>query len=197
MRKNAQAGFTLIEVMIASVTSMAVMMPALVFMFRSYDWYASVQSELTLNREARQVFDLLGNGARASVNGYDGMPYFYGIHGRKTAPTPASLRSNYTMQYSSNHMTMAGDSIASMTVTCTAAATPMPDCAAAGDTKTVAGWIGKDFTVDATARSVNSRTTEVMVTLTDPFQAQRADNPATATQTYRMLFTLNRDTGDP
>jgi len=37
----------------------------------------------------------------------------------------------------------------------------------------------------------------VTLTLTDPFQAQRADNPATATQTYRMLFTLNRDTGDP
>lgn len=197
MRKKTQAGFTLIEVMIASITSIAVMMPALVFMFKSYDWYASVESELKLNRQARQVFDLLGNGARASVNGYDGSPYFYGLHGRKSAPTAASLRSNYTLQYSSNHMTMAGDSVAPMTVTCTAAATPMPDCAAAGDTKTVAGWIGKDFTIDANSRSVNSRTAEVMLTLTDPFQAQRADNPATATQTYRMLFTLNRDTGDP
>ena len=197
MRKKAQAGFTLLEVMIASVTSMFVIMPALVFMFRSYDWYTSMESELTLNRKARQVFDLLANGAKSSVNGFDGMPYYYGIHGRKSLPTVASLRSNYTLQYSSNHMTMLGDSIATMTVTCTGAGAPMPDCAAAGDTKTVAGWIGNDFTMDGLTRNVDSRTAEVMLTLTDPFQAQRADNPATATQTYRTLFTLNRDTGDP
>jgi Tfp pilus assembly protein PilW len=197
MRKKAEAGFTLLEVMIASVTSMFVIMPALVFMFRSYDWYASVESELMLNRKARQVFDLIGNGAKSTVNGTDGMPYFYGIRGRKASPAAASLRSNYTLQYSSNNMTMLADSFASMTVTCTAAATPMPDCAAAGDSKTVAGWIGNDFTIDQASRSAGSRTVEVMLTLTDPFQAQRADNPATATQTYRILFTHNRDTPDP
>jgi hypothetical protein len=197
MRNRAQAGFTLVEVMIASVTSMFVIMPALVFMFRSYDWYASVASELMLNRKARQVFYLIGNGAKSAVNGSDGMPYLYGIRGRKAAPAATSLRSNYTLQYSSNQMTTTGDSIASMTVTCTGAAAPMPDCAAAGDTKTVAGWVGADFTIDASTRSIASRTVEVMLTLTDPFQAQRAKNPATATQTYRILFTLNRDTADP
>ncbi|HKD75130.1 MAG TPA: prepilin-type N-terminal cleavage/methylation domain-containing protein [Ktedonobacterales bacterium] len=197
MRKSAQAGFTLIEVMIASVTSMFIIMPALVFMFRSYDWYASVESELMLNRKARQVFDLIGNGAKASTNGTDGLPYLYGIHGRNAAPSASSLRSNYTLQYASNNMTVTGDSIAAMTVTCRAAGAPMPDCGAAGDSRTVAGWIGNDFAIDASSGSVNSRTVEVTLTLTDPFQAQRADNPATATQTYHTLLTLNRDTPDP
>jgi hypothetical protein len=197
MRKSAQTGFTLIEVMIASVTSMFIIMPALVFMFRSYDWYASVESELMLNRKARQVFDLIGNGAKASTNGADGLPYLYGIHGRNAAPAAPSLRSNYTLQYASNNMTVTGDSVAAMTVTCRAAGAPMPDCSAAGDSKTVAGWIGNDFSIDASSGSVNSRTVEVTLTLTDPFQAQRADNPATATQTYRTLLTLNRDTPDP
>ena len=196
MRKTSQAGFTLIEVMIASVASMAVIAPALAFMFDAYDWYAEVQSDLQLNREARQVFDLIGNGAKSATNGNDTKPYLYGIRGRKAKPA-GTLRTNYTLQYQSNNLTMMGDSIASMTVTCTAVDVPLPDCTAANQTKTVAGWIGDDLSLNSTNRSAGSRTVEVTVTLTDPFQAQRAANPATATETYRTVFTLNRDTTDP
>ena len=197
MRKRSQAGFTLLEVMIASVASMAVLMPALVFMRNAYDWYASVQSELMLNREARHVLDLIGNGARAATNGNDGTPNIYGIRGRKAAPSANSLRSNYKLQYVSNNLTVTGDALPSQTISCTAAARPLPDCSSAGQNKTVTGWIGDSFKVTASARAIASRTVEVTVTLTDPFQAQRAANPATATQTYRTLFTLNLDAGDP
>jgi len=44
---------------------------------------------------------------------------------------------------------------------------------------------------------VTGRTVETMVTISDPFQAQRAPNPAFASQTYRTIFTLNRDIADP
>jgi hypothetical protein len=37
----------------------------------------------------------------------------------------------------------------------------------------------------------------VVITVTDPFQAQRAADPRSATETYRTSFTLNRDTTDP
>jgi len=196
MRRSSQAGFTLIEVMIASVTSMFVIMPALVFMFRSYDWYTSVESELMLNRKARLVFDLIGNGARASTNGNDNTPNLYGIRGRHVAPNGNSLRSNYKLQYASNNLTVTGDALATQTVTCTASATPLPDCGA-GQTKTVTGWMGKNVLVNTSARVVAGRTIEVTITLTDPFQAQRADDPTSATQTYRTIYTLNRDTTDP
>jgi Tfp pilus assembly protein PilW len=197
MRKRAQAGFTLVEVMFASVASMAVLMPALVFMFRSYDWYATVESELMLNRKARQVFDVIGNGARASANGTDGTPNLYGLRGRKAAPAASSLRSSYNFQYASNNLTVTGDALSTQTITCTAAGVPLPDCASSGDSKTVAGWIGDDFRVNTTGRIIAGRTVEVTVTLTDPFQAQRAYEASSATQTYRTVFTLNRDTVDP
>ena len=197
MRKQAQAGFTLLEMMIASVTSMAVLMPALVFMLRSYDWYASVESDLMLNRKARQVFDVIGNGARASANGNDGSPNVYGIHGRHLAPNENALRSNYKFQYASNNLTVTGDAIATQTITCTGSGAPMPDCSSAGQSKTVTGWMGDAFNLNASSRNVAGRTVEVTITLTDPFQAQRADNSATATQTYRTILTLTRDTADP
>jgi prepilin-type N-terminal cleavage/methylation domain-containing protein len=195
MKRNRQAGFTLIEVMIASVASMAVIAPAIAVMFKSFDWYAEIQSAIALNREARQVMDVIGNGARLTTNGNDGKPDLYGIRGRNQAPTGA-LRTNYTLQYQSNNLTANGDSLAGLTIACTGVAQPLPDCPSAGSNRTVAGWIGNDVSL-STSRSPASRTVEVTVTITDPFQAQRAVNSASATQTYRTSFTLNRDIADP
>ncbi|HEY4265625.1 MAG TPA: hypothetical protein VGM72_09920 [Micropepsaceae bacterium] len=199
MRKTSQAGFTLFEVMAASVASIAVIAPAIVFMLDAYDWYAEVQSELTLNREARQAFDLLGNGAKIASNGKDGFAYVYGIRGRNAAPAGAQ-RSNYVLQYTNNNVTISGDSFALMTVTCSATGRPLPDCPGAGPTarRSVAGWIGSDVSIENNARSIaTGRTVEMMVTVTDPFQAQRAASSAPATETYRTVFTLNRDVPDP
>jgi Tfp pilus assembly protein PilW len=196
MRKGSQTGFTLFEVMAASVASIAVIAPAIAFMLDAYDWYAEVQSELTLNREARQAFDLIGNGAKMATNGNDATPYLYGLRGRLAIPA-VPLRANYSLQYASNNLTAKGDSIAGMTVTCTNSAQPFPDCATAGQIKTVAGWMGNDPVLNAATRSTANRTVEVTITLTDPFQAQRAVNPIMATETYRTIFTLNRDIADP
>ena len=165
MRKKAQAGFTLLEVMFASVASMAVLMPALVFMLRSYDWYASVESELMLNRKARQVFDLIGNGARSSTNGNDGTPNLYGFHGRHSAPSVSALRTNYQLQYASNNLTVAGDALPSQSITCTGNGAPMPDCGSSGQSKTVAGWIGNAFTLNTSTRNIAGRTVELTVTI--------------------------------
>ena len=195
MGKKTQAGFTLIEVMIASVASMAVIAPAIAVMFNAFGWYAEIQSRIALNREARQAFDLIGSGAKASANGNDATPYLYGVRGRDVAPA-GTLRSNYALQYQSNNLTANGDSVATMTVTCTAAGVPLPDCAG-NETKTVAGWIGNNLSLNSASRSVVGRTVETMVTITDPFQAQRAVNPAFASETYRTIFTLNRDIADP
>jgi hypothetical protein len=73
----------------------------------------------------------------------------------------------------------------------------MPDCGSSGQTKTVSGWIGDAFTLNTSTRNIAGRTVELTVTITDPFQAQRAQDPTTATQTYRTILTLNRDTTDP
>ena len=197
MRKKAQSGFTLIEVMIASVASMAVIVPAIAVMFNALDWYAEIQSQIAINRAAREAFDLIGDGARTATAGNDGKPYAYGLRGRKAKPTGA-LRNNYTLRYQSNNKTVDGASFASITVTCSAVAAPLPDCTAAGQTKAVSGWIGSDVVLGTASRSIASgRTVEATITITDPFAAQRLPNPAMATQTYRTVFTLNRDIADP
>lgn len=196
MRKPGQKGFTLLEVMFAATTGMFIMLPAIEIMFRSYAWYAEVQTQLTLNRQAREAFDVISNGGRLASNGNDGTPYVYGMHGRKSAPS-GSLRNNYTLSYLSNNLTLRGDTMASMTVTCSASAKPLPDCTAAGQSKTVAGWIGNDASLTTSLRSINSRTVEVILTMVDPYEAQRMKVPANATTTYRTVLTLNRDETDP
>jgi hypothetical protein len=195
MTRKAQSGFTLLEVMIASVASMATIAPAIAVSMNAFNWYAEIQSSIALNREARQVMDVIGNGATVTTNGTDGRPNLYGIRSRKTAPV-GGLRSNYALQYQSNNLTVNGDSIAGMTIVCTAAGNPLPDCPSAGANRTVAGWLGNNVSLNA-GRSAANRTIEVIVTVTDPFQAQRAVNPASATATYRTSYTLNRDTADP
>jgi len=191
-----QRGFTLLEVMIASAAGMLVMLPAVAMMLRVFTWYDDVQSKLALNRHARETIDIIGNGARLTSNGNDATPNAYGIRGRRLAPSGA-LRSNYRLQYSSNNLTVTPDSFGAMQVTCTAVAAPLPDCASAGQVKTVEGWVGEDIGVNATTRSVASRTVEVMLTITDPYTAQRSDYPTAATERYRTAFTLNRDETDP
>ena len=194
--RRRQAGFTLLELMMASTASLLIMIPAFAILLRTVSAYAEMQSELALNRELRQAFDLIGNGARLRTNGNDATPNAYGIRGRKSPPS-GSLRTNYTLQYQSNNLTVTGDSLASMSVTCTAVATPLADCSSAAQAKTVAGWIGNDVALNVTSRSVASRTVEVPISITDPFEAQRMTNPAAATETYRTVFTLNRDESDP
>lgn len=195
MRKRAQAGFTLMEVMMAGTASMLILLAATAILMRGYRWYDEVQNQLVLNQHARETFDILANGARSTNNGNDGIPYLYGLRGRQAAPTGASLRSNYSLQYASNGLTVTPDRFAAMTVTCTGTAKPLPDCAAA-QTKTVTGWMGNDVGISYTEGNVDGRTINITITITDPVQAQRAEN-ITASETYRTTFTMNRDEIDP
>ncbi|MCH8858715.1 MAG: prepilin-type N-terminal cleavage/methylation domain-containing protein [Proteobacteria bacterium] len=195
-KKASQRGFTLFEVMVASLVGMLVLLPAIAMLFRVFTWYDDVRSQLALNRHARAAFDVLGDGARLAVGGTDQTPNVYGIRGRQQAPS-GGLRSNYRLQYSSNNLTVTPDILPTMQVTCTGAGTPLPDCGTSGEVKNVDGWIGEDVNLNASSRSVGGRTVEVMLTITDPYAAQRLENPALATERYRTIFTLNRDEADP
>jgi hypothetical protein len=193
--RRSQRGFTLFEVLSATTAVMALAVPATYMLFHSFAWYTEVQSQLKLNREAREVSDILMNGARMTTNGNDGTPNIYGLRMRKTAPV-GSLRSNYVLNYPSNNLTATSSSVAGLTVACKAAGNPLPDCTGT-ETRTVQGWVGADVTLDSATRSIAGRTTEVSVTMVDPFQAQRMKNPAKAVERYRMVIFRNRDENDP
>ena len=127
------------------------------------------------------------SGITAQTDGY-GFPYVRGMRSLQSAPAGSSLRSAGRFVLSDNPLSIVGDFFPPQTVTCTAPATPIPDCVST-ETHGIQGWLGSDPTL-----SVSGRTANVVSTLTDPFQAQRPNVPArTATERYRSIFTLNSE----
>lgn len=193
---NTQRGFTLIELMAASAATAIVILATSAFMLKALSWYDELSAKIEINRHARETYDTIALGGRSSSTGNDGTKNLYGLRGRFSAPS-SGLRQNYALRYRSNNLTLMPDSFAAMSVPCTAAGQPLPDCADGSSIKSVQGWLGDDIQINNSSRSVAGRTVEVTIALTDPFQAQRAKSPSQFSQTYRAIFTLNREEGDP
>jgi prepilin-type N-terminal cleavage/methylation domain-containing protein len=197
-----QRGFTLIELMFAAAATAIVIFAATGFLLRALSWYDELSAKIAINRHARETFDVLAYGGYSASTGNDGTKYIYGIRGSHQAPGAAGLRSNYSLRYTANNLTLTPDLSAAMTVTCESAGDPMPDCGAngpkgPGTNLTVKGWLGNDFVVNSGARNVAGQTVEVTMTIMNPYEIQRAQNPAAFADTYRTIFTLNRNESDP
>lgn len=201
---RTQRGFTLIEILAATSATAVVTLAATAFMLKALAWFDDLSAKIAMNRHARETFEVLAFGGRSATVGKDGTKNLYGVRGFNKAP-PNGLRSNGALQYASNKLTLTPDKFASFTVTCTANNIPIPDCNSPGpgpgpgpgSTKTVQGWIGDDIKLDGGPKGVNNLTVNVTFTITDPFQASRADGPLGFSDSYRTIFTLNRDEDDP
>lgn len=189
-----QRGFTIIELITAVAASGVVILAATAFMLKALSWYGELYSKVELNRHARETYDLLAYGGFASIAGNDSTKNVYGIRGRNKAP-PNGLRKNYGLQYTSNKLTLSPDTTPTMSIRCVSPGNPMPDCG--GGQKNVQGWIGSDIKLDSGPRSVVGETVEVTIVIMDPFEIQRAQNPSLFSDTYRTVFTLNRNENDP
>ena len=193
--RGRESGFSLFEMMTATTVVMVMAVPTTAMLLKTLSWYNEVNSQLASNRQAREVADILLNGGNATTNGTDSTTNIYGIRARRLAPT-GTLRSNYVLQYGSNGHTLTSATFGTQTVGCKAAGNPLPDCSAT-ESKTVQGWLGSDVSLNSTVRSVNAKTTEVLVTMVNPYQAQRAEVPAHAIERYRLIVYRNRDENDP
>ena len=189
-----QRGFTLIELMFAAAATAVVIWAATGFLLKALSWYGELSAKIAINRHARETFDVLAYGGRSASTGNDGTMNVYGIRGRHQAPG-SGMRNNYALRYSSNNLTLTPDLAAPMTIACIAATNPMPDCGVGS--QTVNGWLGSDIQLNTASRSVVNKTAEVTMTVMDPYEIQRAKNPATFADTYRTIFTLNRNENDP
>lgn len=188
-----ESGFTLVEVMVAGMLTMLLAIPAFMLLQHANEFAAATRSRFALNAEARQVWTSLGSGSANlsgitnQTDGY-GLPYVRGMRSLQSAPVGSSLRSSGKFVLSDAPLSIAGDSFPSQTVTCTALATPIPDCIST-ESRSIQGWLGSDPTLSVSGSAAN-----VVLTLTDPFQAQRPNVPArTATERYRSIFTLNSE----
>jgi prepilin-type N-terminal cleavage/methylation domain-containing protein len=190
-----QRGFTLIELMFAAAATAIVIWAATGFLLKALDWYDELSAKIEINRHAREVFDVLAYGGTSASTGNDGTKNIYGLRGSNKAPAAPGLRNNYAFQYTDNKLTLTPDFSAPMSISCVSPANPMPDCG--GGKKTVQGWLGSDFVVNPGPRNVAGVTVEMTMTVMDPYEIQRAQNPATFADTYRTIFTLNRNENDP
>jgi prepilin-type N-terminal cleavage/methylation domain-containing protein len=191
---SSQQGFTLMEVMVSTSATAIVIAAASAFLLKFLTWYDELSSKIAINRHARETYEVLSLGGRSNTTGNDGTKNVYGIRERSKKPS-GSQRSNYALSYKSNNLTLTPDQVASMTIACTGPNNPLPDCG--GGNKTVNGWIGDNMTLTDGPSSVSGLTVEVTFTIVNPFQVQRAKSPALFAETYRTVFTYNREEDDP
>ena len=184
------AGFTLVEVMVAGTMTVLMALPAYSLLATTYRFADKVQSRFRQNEEARQVLTVLGDGSvlfgtQANARGF---PMVEGLRSRAAAPAGATLRSASALVLTdSNGLSITGDSVPPLQIPCSSAVTPIPDCRGT-ETLTVQGWLGSNPTVAA----ASSQTVGIGVTIIDPYRALRLGTaPATAAESYRNIFTLN------
>ncbi len=193
--KPSEAGFTLIEVMIAGTLSLLLFLPAYAMLNQTTRFADIVQSRFRQSEQARQVLGVLGDGSaqfgtQANARGF---ALVEGLRSRPTIPTGWPLRQSgqFTMT-DSNNLVVTGDRVPALSVQCTGAGVPIPDCTGT-ETRAVQGWIGSDPSLVQSS----GQTVGVGISITDPFRAQRlARSPSkgalgNATETYRTIFSLN------
>lgn len=190
-----QRGFTLFELMAAVTISTAVLAPAMALMFAAMEWSTQSASQIRLNQQARLIQGALIDGMATTSAGKDGVNYAYGLRGREDAFS-GKWSKGYMLRYRSNNIWVEGDTFTKMTVSCTDVADPLPACSGPG-AQQVDGYLALEPEVEDKDRSVDGRTVEVTLTIVDPFEAQRLENPREVTETYRLIATMMRDENDP
>lgn len=188
---QADAGFTLVETLVAGTLALLLVLPAVEMLSRTYRFVGSVQGRARQSQEARQVLGLLGDGT-AEFGAQDNPRRFKmveGLRGRMALPQSWPLRSGTApgqFVMSDGNVQAAGDTMAAVEVACTSAGVPIPDCTGT-EVRSVQGWLGADPKLEQAGRTIS-----VGIAITDPFQARRRDpDLARITETFRTLFTAN------
>jgi hypothetical protein len=191
------------EVMASTAATAIVIAAATAFLLKFLGWYEELSARIAINRHARETYELLAYGGVSGSVGKDGTNNVYGLREMNKAPggPGGSLRSNYAVTLTSNRLTLTPDTLAAMTIGCSANAVPLPDCRigpgpGGGATQSVRGWVGQDIQVMGGPSAVGN-TVEVTFNIINPFEIQRAIGPSAFSENYRAIFTLNRGEPDP
>ncbi|MBF0332333.1 MAG: type II secretion system protein [Alphaproteobacteria bacterium] len=217
-RRGRQAGFTLIETMVAGSISIFALMVAFTFLYQSADMARLLEARVGMNGEARAVMALLGEGHQIEVAPDS---RYYGLRGMShddvtahAAGTDFAMRADARLHLTDTDQT--ADSHGShasqpFSVTCRAAGNPLPECTGT-ETVIVTGFVGAAPAItgdcadtgNGTACGVREsaailRTRRVAVTITDPHLAflsslgRTTSAPAEVSETYRSAFTQHAD----
>jgi prepilin-type N-terminal cleavage/methylation domain-containing protein len=200
-RRDNQAGFTLIELMVASTLGLILLIATLGILNDSANIADVLRSRISLNAAARESFDLLLDGGRS------GTEDIFGLRGLESSAVPPSsslqVAGGNRVRIINNGATVAleGPRTAAGTIPCAAADDPIPYCTAAGPLA-VQGYLGGGPTLN-TARSIKDgvgvgigayRTQELELILFTPYLLGRPDvTTQQVTETYRTIFMTNPD----
>lgn len=207
-RPGHQSGFTLIEVMVASVTGLFIIAVSLTFLNQAAHMAQIMDTRMRLNSQARDFTRLLvdggGNLNNVRLAGLRGSAEVSGAPTVTLAPSGNTLAPNGQRYQLSGADTGAG-SIGNtsfnsdeldVNINCTAANTPHQDCVAAG-TLTVTGYLNGSPTITAAGPAVarhcatgnRNSLAQIDWDLIDPSRLQR-ENEFIAEETSAHFSTL-------
>ncbi len=198
MPRTNQAGFTLIELMLASTLGLILLIAALGILYDSVNIADVLRSKVSLNTAARESFDLLLDG------GISGTQEIFGLRGLDATAVPLTselqVPDGFRVRLLTNGAAVAleGPRTTPRNITCIAAGDPIPACGGAG-ALAVEGYLGGEPVLNDVPRSITDdgddpRTRELELTLFNPYLLGRADVTAQqAIEVYRTIFTLNLD----
>ncbi len=197
MPRTNQAGFTLIELMLASTLGLILLIAALGILYDSVNIADVLRSKVSVNAAARESFDLLLDG------GISGTQEIFGLRGLDATAVPSDLElqvdDGFRVRLLTNGAAVAleGPRTTIRNITCIAAGDPIPACGGAG-ALAVEGYLAGEPVLNV-SRSItddlgDNRTQELELTLFNPYLLGRADVTAQqAIEVYRTIFTLNLD----
>lgn len=182
-RLRKSDGFTLPELMIAGAITSFLMLVTWELILQGADIEAESQARGRMNDQARQAFVMLDTG------GVDTATDVRGIRTNENLPSGA-LADDGRLRVSDGGGVVLSDLGPESSVTCLAPLIPHPDCLLLGQTITVRGWFPATPEINSVLRSVNDRTVEVGVSITDPWLKRREQRrPDSEIETYRTIVT--------
>jgi Tfp pilus assembly protein PilW len=208
-----QAGFTVIELLVASTLGLGLMVVVSSIFFDAVRIADGLRSQLALNRDARVMFEILAYGAVQS--GFNNTPatqdYVFGLRWRRSSGAsgtgwgaPSSLiettgggtQREYRLALSPTDAapdgppagTLRSQEIPGFDVTCTGVDTPVQGCSS-GSTKRMKGYLQRDPGLTSTGRL-----REVTLNLLDPYGISiKSATQLDISAIYWTVFTLNVD----
>lgn len=195
-RATIRRGFTLVELMIASVIAAGLAYAGFEVLRLGMEFSAENEARLRINEQARASFRTLVEGGRAAPgqSGDDGTRQVYGLRASVVTPSDTTA-SGGQLLYQNNGLLLSGDEVPSFEVQCTGMGEPIATCPNASDTVTVRGWV-QDVSLDTASLAIDGRTIDVVLALADPMLLRRPTAKEGAASD-RIVLLVRRIADDP
>jgi prepilin-type N-terminal cleavage/methylation domain-containing protein len=200
--KKSEGGFTLIELLMASLLGSLLIISAFGMLYDSIAIADVLRSRAQVNAAARESFSILLDG------GISNGVIVHGLRGRAAHPEPAQnpvlsdiANNNFRVRLVNGQNPepnpvgiLLGPTVSPHNIRCNGEGSPIPACPNAGEVLAVNGFLAGELRIYFDHRSINNKTRELEMTLTNPYTLNRPDVTAIqSVEIYRTIFNLYAD----